>query len=232
MNEENQPSDDQRVSALPTTLRPVPQVSSPQTAASASQKFQEAEKDAERRMSTAEEQTITLNKLAIGISVVASFFVVAQWWEMRQTMRLDERAWVGPSSPPTVKNLDYAQGHGNYAFTLKNFGKTPALRLHSAWETSADERTLRAEQDSLCESTTHGDGRVLWPEENRETLGDFNLPQPSPMEPKAVFIVGCVTYKDIFGTSHWSRYCFKTKDASLPEQEMVSCFTNEGTDDN
>ncbi len=56
-------------------------------------------------------------------------------------------------------------------------------------------------------------GRILFPGQVLERdLGQEGAPFIGPSVPNAKFVwfFGCITYKDQFGTSHWTRFCLLT----------------------
>jgi|SRR5712691_3539020 len=53
-------------------------------------------------------------------------------------------------------------------------------------------------------------GRIIFPGGVLERpIGEPNSPFVGPSNPslKILWFIGCITYKDQFGTSHWTRFC-------------------------
>src|SRR5205823_13153103 len=77
---------------------------------------------------------------ATPIDMLTLVIAGATLWQvivMQKQMRLDERAWVG-MLPPKVKGFDFPNGAGEYTYTVKNFGKTPALAFTDSSVVFAD----------------------------------------------------------------------------------------------
>ena len=180
--------------------------------------------------------------IALGLLVVT----IVQTRHTEQAVRIatdsahaDQRAWVGPAAPPTVTGLDWSAGKGRYVLTIKNFGKSPALRFTAPYVIHTDPRGIIGSQDASCDSSMYEKdeagkwGRVLWPGERKDVAEFKGLPEASAEigTPSVIFISGCVTYRDMFNHFHWTRFCYENIDPTLPDQEFRPCAQYNYTDD-
>lgn len=199
---------------------------------------------AKRAKSLLERLKSSWKKHATPMNVLTLIIAAAAWAQFhlsQKQIRLDERAWVGPSTFPVAKGLNWAKGAGQYTLTIKNFGKTPALKFMSAYTIFPDnQKSVPGAQNASCDtrmydSDVHGQwGHVLWPGEIRETTPSIETHGfvNAPHQPKEIYIAGCVTYDDIFGFHHWTKFCYVTYKPQIPDQEFQSCFRYNETDGN
>jgi hypothetical protein len=158
----------------------------------------------------------------------------------RETGINSERAWVGlevgqdPNRPIeiSVLKLGPPQFVAEVSYRIKNFGFGPAFNINSFSFMTADPKEMSQMAQSICVipmAFTEGNGqsalpkglpepprtgRMLFPGGSYEqwipdgTKGAFF--GPSVPNAKFVFFSGCVTYRDQFGQSHWSRFSIIT----------------------
>jgi hypothetical protein len=140
-----------------------------------------------------------------------------------------------------VKNLDFRKARGEYILSIKNFGRTPALGLFSAYVIFANrENEVPGSQTVSCDTRMYDRdinshwGRVLWPQEEI-VRGPFpELPQNlwAKTQPKTIYVAGCIAYRDIFGGRHWTKFCYLTRHPEIQDQQFESCYRYNDTDGN
>ena len=171
----------------------------------------------------------------------------------RDSLRKDQRAWVGPSSPPVIidsfRNVG-ANVDAEFTVTVNNSGRSPAFNVNVGAEyipnTSYD--AIKASFDGVCEQfasliglkpkflvsklpkefTELPFGQVLFPNmptpfPQRMTLTDAQAPSGE----KRYSIVVCIVYRDQFSTPHWTKFCY-TMATGHPVQ---ACIMGNATDD-
>lgn len=137
-----------------------------------------------------------------------------------KTMRVDQRAWVGFSE---IESYVLEDGKP-FAITipLKNTGKTPAIKASAGLAPTIDKTGNRPDGDTVLARWMGTPGVVLLlPGQNQEMhtglhlqSADGGLPEGTLDKLKSqemtIWVFGKVTYADIFGFQHWTRYCYKT----------------------
>jgi hypothetical protein len=169
----------------------------------------------------------------LGILAVIVYSVIT-WWMWRDSnhnFTVNERAWVGPSDIMRLYIVnDEAPGIQAFAdYSIKNFGHGPALKVNSkgqfiiGFEGPGQEQAAHRELDriaqTVCADTlaaTSSLGMTVFPEQiftmvhTPSTSGGEIIFRSGASPIKKLWFIGCVTYRDQFGTSHWSRFCFTT----------------------
>jgi hypothetical protein len=122
---------------------------------------------------------------------------------MKKQMMLDERAWVMPIHFHNEKD-----GSG-YLFvaTVKNTGKTPALRMRGAISETFDVNSI---PEFDIEPSTPINNAML-PPGNESFVQNFcGISGPNPeLAGQTFYLYGTVWYDDIFTNHHWSQFCMK-----------------------
>lgn len=125
--------------------------------------------------------------------------------DQRNEMRVDQRAWLSVSDISTKWN---GKSPDSFIVTVINKGKTPALKVSG--------------RIAKCDSLTTIEG-VLDNADTKQEVKDYGMVAPgeeiyvfvpiSTDEIKRVrkggefFISGKITYRDIYGDEHWTRFC-------------------------
>lgn len=145
-----------------------------------------------------------------------------------------ERAWLGLDANMPIKLTELKLGPPRFeaiaAYRIKNFGNSPAFKVASyGWITTDSNEMENGIDEFGCKGSmefTEGTvpvggnvkqpppmGRILFPGQTLERpLGQQGSPFIGPSVPNAKFVwfIGCITYKDEFGKSHWTRFCLLT----------------------
>jgi len=183
---------------------------------------------------------VVVNVLTLGAIIVYAVITGKMWREMRKQTRNQadasinaERAWLGLDGPIKIEAFRNAPPRmlliSNYR--VKNFGHGPAFKaISSGWfSDSFDDMKMRAEHS--CESLmdfTKGTipvgkgieqppamGRLLFREQGfDESIGERNDPFSRDYNPKLqkIWFTGCITYRDQFESTHWTRFCMTSPD--------------------
>jgi hypothetical protein len=156
---------------------------------------------------------------ALSTAVVSAFTVVLAIVAYRQyaATRIAERAWVvsqAPDPPPTNPEGDVA-----IRWVVENRGRTPA------WVTSLGSaaRIIKA-RDELPENPPYTmagpftrEGTVLPPKAKASRGVTIPAAKMAAVEhgyegkEYALYVFGIVEYRDIFGSKHETRYCYRFK---------------------
>ncbi len=142
-----------------------------------------------------------------------------------------ERAWLGLDADLPIKISLLKIGPPRFeaiaTYRIKNFGHGPAFKIaSSAWIPATAEEMEKEWVNDVCKESmdfTEGKirvgggipqpppmGRMLFPGGVLERpIGQPNDPFIGASDPNLKFLwfIGCITYKDQFGTSHWTRFC-------------------------
>lgn len=174
-------------------------------------------------------------------TTIYAFISFGQWRAMREQISRDQRAWVFNKDIATDK---FGKGeHGRcikegekstFEVILKNIGKTPAhvtnVKTYLRIIKTGEKPDLA--KDAIISSTKNP--FIMFPETTR-TTGDnlteiFTKERLEAIESRQVtlYILGVISYKDIFGQLHWTEFC-ESLDSNL--SSFSTCpFYNE-TDD-
>jgi hypothetical protein len=138
----------------------------------------------------------------------------AQLDEMRQSVVLGQRPWLGIELYPTV---EVEGDRWKVVFAVKNYGQSPSLHSVFASEVAyapLDSAAAHAKAEEACSRgeeltgiglypTTPGEhGYTIFP--GASQLQDMSL-SPYPKAP--AYLIGCLTYLDEFGALHHTRFC-------------------------
>lgn len=159
-----------------------------------------------------------LERATLFVAVAAVLFAALQWYEMRQTLRTDQRAWVSVVGPP---NFPLEGAFIPASIQIANTGKTPAKDIVGDVIATV---LKKGEEPSFDFSKGHPHNAIhtgaIFPN------GPFNVTVPvvryGPQTSETIvptpelrqeitngesFIVffGKINYVDIFGTSHGHR---------------------------
>jgi len=144
----------------------------------------------------------------------------------------EQRAWLGldvgsdPDHPIKISELTIrfnpVQFTATAGYRIKNFGHGPAFAIATEGFITTDQRLLDMNASFGCQATLVPQmlklkppwGSMLFPNGTRDNAfgGVPGKPFPAELIPNAtvVFFIGCITYKDQFDISHWTRFCFTT----------------------
>ncbi|MGO9338852.1 MAG: hypothetical protein ACLPY1_15245 [Terracidiphilus sp.] len=142
----------------------------------------------------------------------------------RDQMRLDQRAWVEPyavcpmfkNSPISIANHDECnpapQGAipAQAAVLFKNFGKTPAMKLH-VWIDWREKEDEIPEFDSDPTPDNQLPRFNLGPNvfSNTGTHLPQNIVDNINGDISGEFVYGTIWYNDVFHRHHWTQFCFE-----------------------
>lgn len=150
----------------------------------------------------------------------------------RQLATASERAWLALSGPPQISGVTPLSNPRFNAYVrigLQNVGKGPALNAFVGVRFATYERVEEA-QTAVCNSVfpfvglrpagpanpNESDtsktqwGLVLYPNQPA-FVQDINYAGESrTLLGQQAFLVGCIAYKDQFGSPHWARFSYNT----------------------
>ena len=160
-------------------------------------------------ISKALQESVAQNKEAMDASIASS--------------RDDRRAWVCPFHARVL--TPQQSGNITVEISYKNSGKTPAFVWTTAnllvlEESSVTDEVLSRENPIskgvfVCPPGAQGTSKITFPE--KLTDGHINAIKSGQV---SLFVVGRVTYDDIFNKTHHSRFCFSIKDADWKDGSM------------
>jgi hypothetical protein len=157
---------------------------------------------------------------------------IYEWREMHESTVISQRAWVGPPSPAVIYSLELGQPGSRVNFTvpIRNFGQSVALHVVAWAEMSFAENKIDATVKETCANATSISNGIFFDPEARlngvykevrpnRPFGNILFPgQEMPMifagtgapnpDSKQLMIIGCIVYKDQFGTQRRTRFCF------------------------
>ncbi len=155
-----------------------------------------------------------LQVVGIFAGVVVAIASVAQWCQLGQNFRIDQRAWVGV---PDGRVTQFEAGKPvNVELYVVNSGKTPAIGVHSKHSLNG------AVGDNLPEfifgSTKGPDSLVSIPPQGKITIL-FHPPDSDALSSPAMdaiksgangaYAYGTIWYEDVFGKSHQTDFCMR-----------------------
>jgi hypothetical protein len=157
---------------------------------------------------------------AISTTVVAVFTVlmVAVYWSQLQATKTAERAWIVDLPPglPT-RNPD---GDTEIRWQLENRGRTPAwvTSLGSAAQIVAAGGPPPAIPPYTMSGPFPPQGTVLTPNGKIERGLTIPFANMTAVEAgtHALYVFGIAEYRDIFGSKHETRYCYRFKPGPTP----------------
>lgn len=160
------------------------------------------------------------------LSAVAAVFAGCSAWifegqlqEMHTASVLDQRAWVGAiqDNPPVG---------GILPIRICNTGKTPALEVSSAASGAIvyDRQYIEKPPSDSLDGTIQINKGLMMPGANQFINSMISDVQPN----QVIEIRGTISYSDIFGKKHWTRFCFA---ALGPGNRFRFCTHGNDTDD-
>ena len=155
--------------------------------------------------------------MATCATVGVSYF---QWEAMKKQTQLAERAWVFNKELATTKFEGGIHGRcikkgekSTFEVIVKNIGKTPAyvtnVRTYLRIIKTGEKPDLAKE--AIISSTKNP--FIMFPETTRTTGDDlteiFTKERFEAIESRqlTLYIMGVISYKDIFGQLHWTEFC-------------------------
>jgi hypothetical protein len=133
--------------------------------------------------------------------------------EMKHTRELDERAWVfaeiGDNSLIIEGTNCTVQIH------VKNVGKTPAVITGVYCFQTPDTNMIHS-----IDPQPSGMNATIIPNRNQIVISP-NIPLASVVSGVATYVGGTVYYKDMFGNTHWTQFCYALTDAGKFTKEMM-----------
>ena len=150
----------------------------------------------------------------------------------RQLATASERAWVALDGPPQlsgVTTMSSARFNAYVEIALRNFGKGPALNVFVGVRFATHEHVQEI-QTAACNSVfpliglnpttpvnsndqetpkTHW-GLVLYPNQPAFIQKINYAGESRALNGQQKVLVGCIAYKDQFGSPHWARFSYNT----------------------
>jgi hypothetical protein len=153
---------------------------------------------------------IAIMLLICAVTAIYAYFSYLQWVVLHNSMKLDQRAWVGVSGvTANVKNDEPA----TFSIKIKNTGKTPANNVtgicrfeivpQNGFPDFTKLRSLSGETKNIIPplhdvTLTFDTGFCI-------TNDVINQVTNGMMQ---TYIYGVIRYHDIFGYRHWTTFCY------------------------
>jgi hypothetical protein len=149
--------------------------------------------------------------------------------------RLDQRAWVGAKEPkvdtsPVTHGITFMSG-------ITNTGKTPAFITNIRYNAKFFDgyRTEIPANPPYSSKTTFRRSMVVFPNTGREfgmgpEYGTNDL-NDVMLQKKTLSYYGVIEYTDIFGHSHFTKFCYQYVWSILTHWQLPTCKTYNDTDD-
>ena len=155
----------------------------------------------------------------VGIAAVIQLFITCfQWQVMKNTLKIDQRAWLTIRQPKTNETGLSVGQKPHVSMRIQNSGKSPAMDVRSriTWvivDKLPDGPTPPREKVDGKESLS-----LIAPGEYQQSVGE--LPEPLTQETfdrmkrgeLSLFAYGTITYSDIFHVEHRTTLCFYLHD--------------------
>lgn len=152
---------------------------------------------------------------------------------IREQMRQDQRAWVGTGDTTFVVN-------GTSPFkvqtTIKNVGKTPALEAISKiyWVIKSRDTPLVLKDIIYGQWAKTMNNGTIFPTQSLQIRSRASEIVPNQLsianalaESSTLYIYGFIRYKDVFGRTHWTHFCYATANDM---QSVAPCDIYNDTD--
>jgi hypothetical protein len=165
-----------------------------------------------------------LQRWKILIEIVGILFAIfyacvtyRQWEDSRDSIKLDERAWVAPvnfcleSGRPQTNNNEcgpYTRGTPAILRVIyKNTGKTIASRVSTCtgfFASPVEPRTIADKCSGVRSSALLSPNGVWWSGTASKPIAAERVEQ---LGATPLYFSGILYYTDIFGTNHWMEFC-------------------------
>jgi hypothetical protein len=184
-----------------------------------------------------------LEIVTLFVAIAAVLFAALQWYEMRQALFTDQRAWVSVVVPNTFP-LEGAFIPASFQIT--NTGKTPAKSVEGDIIATV---LKKGEEPSFDFSIGHPHNRLyagaIFPNAPITTNitvvrykpqgTEIIVPTPELREEIArgesfIIFYGKITYVDVFETSHWTAFC--TGSGAAIQANLKKCISYNDVDKN
>jgi hypothetical protein len=159
-------------------------------------------------------QVIVNGALAF-IAVIAAIIYYCQLQQMKRQLTLDQRAWVTVSEIKLLAPLKVGE-RPTLQVKFLNSGRTPALDAHGAGVVFIKDSVKESELVENVLSGGENSHAVIGPNDisyvyikRSEALeNDETFKAIEDGKIRRLFVFGVVWYKDIFGYTHKTRYCY------------------------
>lgn len=187
-------------------------------------------------MSISERIMAVLTLLAVLVAGGTGYII----WQQKQEMKTDQRAWVGFDES---RNWNLVAGKEFYAtISVRNIGKTPARRVAAGFFVLVCPKNETLKYDELLQPYIRpSPSALLLPNQVHEMTAHIrgeNDPIPDAVfndiqSGKAViYLIAKVTYVDVFGINHWTKYCYASGRLGIEALEFRPCGDYNGIDEN
>jgi hypothetical protein len=179
----------------------------------------------------------SLSLWGVLLGSVLAFIYFMQWHAMDRALKVDQRAWVGPTN---VRHLLVSPVNGvRVQLALANSGKTAAFVSRIQKNSLFIEGNLtELPPDPTLEEDFSGRALVF---PNQPGLG-VDIPAPDYNDAdlnairdhkKTLNFFGIVEYRDIFGSQHFTKFCYHyvVTWGPSPFEGLISCRRYNDTDD-
>ena len=184
-----------------------------------------------------------LEIVTLFVAIAAVLFAALQWYEMRQALFIDQRAWVSVVVPNTFP-LEGASIPAS--FQIANTGKTPAKSVEGDIIATV---LKRGEEPAFDFSVGHPHNRLYvgavfpnapinttitvvryGPQGSEAIVPTPELRQEIALGESFIIFYGKLTYVDVFGTSHWTAFC--TGSGVAIQADLKKCINYNDVDKN
>lgn len=181
----------------------------------------------ERQLRTAKAMN-WITGVGVVVAIVSLLFVYRTITDNKEAMKLDQRAWVGALDASPVGELEKGQATG-VKITYVNTGKTPArdVRTHVDWK--LEETAIPAYDSDPGVNLEHSRILLLPSGKGSVARGMSDEVAAAINSDRPGYIFGTVWYDDIFGSHHWSQFCFRVRRGF---REFDGCNTHNQSDNN
>ena len=159
-------------------------------------------------------QSLDDTKLAADAARRAADHAEASVLLARETAKRQLRAYVMVDAAEPLEEAGIPQWPqaASYRFVIKNLGQTPAaevmVRVLSTFLPSPPQELPRPDVSPNASSTVIGPGGGVDINTVPRTLGEGQL-TAARAGTHSIFLVGLITYKDVFGDSHETRFVYR-----------------------
>jgi hypothetical protein len=168
-----------------------------------------------------------LEVVGVTAAVVYAGVTIVQLYDLRHSIEMNNRAWVGLDRPVDVTAFSFGpkEGKASYIVTLKNYGPSVAQHIAISAHVSTNIAEVVAQQLQACkeaEATSNGWFQAPAQHFGEHLVGDTLFPSDAEgrhfdnqtfnpygtAAPNVLTVTGCVVYRDQFGKQRRTRFCY------------------------
>lgn len=171
--------------------------------------------------------------LAFGAAAIYAAVAGYQLVELRRSIEVSNRAWIGVSRPVSITSIDSRGPEPvvTYVVTVKNYGPSVAQHLYPSAHIVTRAFDLLEQAHNSCKEAEMGSNGIMvnaGSKSAEHVIGDSMFPGDEYgrwfsgkfIAGDGFYIVGCVAYRDQFGKERHTQFCNWYQGTDLMKEKL------------